>query len=116
MAKNFIQPGCTISVTAPADVTSGALVKVGVLCGVAQHDALSGAAVEIGLDGVYDLAKVSAQAWTEGAAIYMVPGTGLATTASTTGNLFIGAAVASAANPSATGLVRLNGAAPAAVT
>jgi predicted RecA/RadA family phage recombinase len=115
MAKNFIQPGSTVSLTAPTDVTSGALVKVGLLCGVAQHDALTGAPVEVGLDGVYELAKVSAQAWTEGVAIYMVPGTGLATTAATSGNLLIGAAVVAAANPSGTGLVRLNGAAPAAV-
>lgn len=114
--QNYIQPGNTVSLTAPADVLGGSLVKVGVLCGVAVHDAVSGAAVEVSLDGVFDLAKVSAQAWTEGAAIYMVPGTGLATTAATAGNLLIGAAVAAAANPSATGRVRLNGAAPAAVT
>ena len=114
--KNYIQKGSVVSLTAPAAVIGGALVKVGVLCGVAVHDAASGAKVEVALDGVFDLVKVSAQAWTEGAAIYMVPGTGLATTAATAGNLLIGAAVAAAANPSATGLVRLNGAAPAAVT
>lgn len=114
--KNFIQPGDVVPVTAPADVVSGQLVKVGVLCGVAVHDALSGASVEIQLTGVHDLAKTSAQAWTQGAAIYMVPGTLLCTTATTAGNLFIGVAVEAAANPSATGRVRLNGAAPAAVT
>jgi len=116
MAKNFIQPGQVVSLPAPANVASGALVKVGVLCGVAQHSALSGEPVEVGLDGVWELAKVSAQAWDAGAAIYMVPASGLATTATTAGNLLIGAAVAAAANPSATGFVRLNGAAPAAVT
>ncbi len=116
MAKNFVQAGEVVTLTAPADVASGALVKVGVLCGVAQHSALSGAPVETMLTGIHDLPKVSAQAWTEGQAIYMVPGSGLATTATTAGNLLIGAAVAAAANPSATGRVRLNGAAPAAVT
>lgn len=115
MAKNYIQPGHVLPVTAPAAVLSGKLVKVGVLCGVAQHDAAEGAPVEIALDGVWALDKVSAQAWTEGAAIYMVPATGLATTAATAGNLLIGVAVAAAVNPSATGRVRLNGAAPAAV-
>jgi predicted RecA/RadA family phage recombinase len=115
MAKNFIQAGNVLSVVAPADVVSGALVKVGVLCGVAQTDALTGELVEIDLEGVYDLAKTSAQAWTQGQAIFMVPGTLLCTTAATAGNLFIGAAAEAAVNPSATGKVRLNGSAPTAV-
>lgn len=114
--KNFVQPGAVVSVPAPADVVSGQLVKVGVLCGVAVHSALSGQPVEIAVDGVFDLAKTSAQAWTVGAAIYMVPGTLQCTTAATAGNLLIGVAIEAAANPSATGRVRLNGAAPAAVT
>lgn len=115
--KNFVQPGETVSVPAPSGgVVSGALVKVGVLCGVAQHDAAETTPVEIALTGVFDLAKVSAQAWTAGVAIYMVPASGLATTATTTGNLFIGAALEAAENPSPTGRVRLNGAAPTAVT
>lgn len=112
--KNYIQPGANLTVVAPADVTSGAGVKVGVLFGVAQGDALSGADVVICAEGVFELPKTSAQAWTVGAAIYW---TGSAcTTATTAGNLLIGVAVAAAANPSATGIVRLNGAAPAAVT
>ena len=113
--KNYIQPGDVVSVTAPTDVESGDLVVVGVLAGVAQHDAASGAPVEIATRGVFELAKVSAQAWTQGAALY-ASATNLATTATTAGNLLIGVAMAAAANPSGTGLVRLNGAAPAAVT
>lgn len=114
--KNFVQKGHGISLTATADVLGGGLVVAGVLCGVAQHDALEGDPVEVMLTGVFDLAKVSAQAWEEGDAIYVDPATALATTATTAGNLFIGAAVIAAANPSATGTVRLNGSAPAAVT
>lgn len=114
--KNYVQPGDNLTVTAPADTASGAGVKVGVLFGVASHDALSGEPLVIATRGVYELPKTSAQAWTEGAAIYFIPGTGLCTTATTTGNLLIGVAAAVAANPSATGLVRLNGSAPAAVT
>lgn len=112
MAKNFIQPGHVVTVSAPGDVSSGDLVKVGLLVGVAQFDAPSGDPVEIALEGVHELAKVSAQAWTAGEAIY-VSSTGLATTATATGNVFIGVALAAAANPSSTGIVRLNGAAPA---
>lgn len=112
--QNYIQPGDNITVPAPADVVAGAGVKVGVLFGVAQDDALSGTDVVLATKGVYELPKTSAQAWTVGAAIYWT-GT-VATTATTTGNLLIGVAAAPAANPSSTGLVRLNGSAPAAVT
>jgi predicted RecA/RadA family phage recombinase len=114
--KNFVQKGDCVTLTAGADVLGGGLVVAGVLCGVAQHDALAGDPVEVMLTGVYDLAKVSAQAWDEGDAIYVDPATALATTETTTGNLFIGAAIAVAVNPSATGTVRLNGSAPEAVT
>lgn len=112
--KNFIQPGNSLTIPAPADVTSGGGVKAGVLFGVAQHDALTGADLSIATQGVFELPKVSAQAWTVGVAIYW---TGSAcTTATTAGNLLIGVAAVAAGNPSATGVVRLNGAAPAAVT
>ena len=116
MATNYIQDGDNITVAAPAEVSSGDGVKVGVLFGVASTDAASGADVVIATKGVYELPKTSAQAWTVGAAIYWNNSSSVATTATTAGNLFIGVAAAVAANPSATGLVRLNGAAPAAVT
>jgi predicted RecA/RadA family phage recombinase len=114
--KNFVQPGEVLTIPAPAAVLSGGPVSAGVLFGVAQHAAASGVAVDIATRGVFELAKTSAQAWTVGAAIYYIPTTGLCTTATTAGNLLIGVAAAAAANPSATGLVRLNGSAPAAVT
>lgn len=114
MATNFIQNGDNLTVPAPANVSSGDGVELGVLFGVATTDALSGEDVVIATKGVFELPKTSAQAWTVGAAIYWT-GTA-ATTATTAGNLLIGVAAAVAANPSATGLVRLNGAAPAAVT
>lgn len=113
MAKNFVQPGHVVTVPAPGAVVSGDLVQVGVLVGVAQFDAASGDPVELALEGVHELAKVSAQVWTVGQAIY-VSSTGLATTATAEGNVFIGVALEAAANPSPTGIVRLNGAAPAA--
>ena len=115
--KNFAQPGATVTVAAPRAVTSGELVIVGLLAGVAVHDAAEADPVEITTEGVFDLAKTSAQAWaTVGLAIYAVPGTGLATTAVTAGNVLIGTNLATAVDPSGTGRVRLNGAAPAAAT
>ena len=106
MAKNHVQPGNTITLAAPADVLSGAGLLVGGIFGVAQYDALSGADVEADVVGVWDLAKVSAQAWTQGQAIYWDNTAKLATTVSA-GNTPIGQATAAAANPSATGRVRL---------
>lgn len=114
--KNYVQPGDTVTITAAADVTSGQLVNAGLLVGVAGTDALSGEEVAIKTNGVFELPKTSAQAWTVGAAIYMIPATGLCTTATTAGNILVGVAIEAAANPSPTGIVRLNGAAPAAAT
>lgn len=112
--KNFVQHGDTVTITAAANITSGQLVNAGVLVGVAGTDALSGEQVAIKTTGVFELPKTSAQAWTVGAAIYMIPASGLCTTATTAGNILIGCAIEAAANPSATGIVRLNGSAPAA--
>ncbi|ABE64068.1 conserved hypothetical protein [Nitrobacter hamburgensis X14] len=107
MAKNFIQPGDTITVPAPADVVSGAVVLVGKLFGVANFDAKSGEDVEISTKGVFTLPKTSAQAWTVGAAVYW-DATNSEVTTTSTSNTLIGHAVAAAANPSATGTVRLS--------
>ncbi len=116
MAKNFIQPGDVMTIAAPADTVAGQLQHAGLLVGVAQGNALNGAPLEIATRGVFEVAKTSAQAWTVGAAIYYIPSTKLATTATTTGNILIGVAAAVADNPSGTGLVRLNGSAPSAAT
>jgi len=112
--KNLVSDGNTITITAAADAVSGQLVVAGLLAGVAQGDALTGASLVLAIGGTYELSKTSAQAWTVGQAIYAVPATGLCTTATTAGNVLVGVAAAVAANPSATGIVRLNGTAPAA--
>jgi predicted RecA/RadA family phage recombinase len=106
--KNFIQRGEVITLAAPYDVASGAGLLVGTIFGVATSAALSGEAVETAVCGVYELAKTSAQAWTVGAKIYWDDTAKVCTTV-TTSNTLIGVAVAAAANPSAAGLVRLNG-------
>lgn len=108
MATNYIQAGDNITLPAPADVSSGDGVLVGSLFGIATVDALSGADVVLATRGVYTLPKTSAQAWTVGVKVYWDNANGVATTASS-GNTLIGVAVAAAANPSATGDVRLNG-------
>lgn len=106
--KNYVQDGVNITVAAPAAVTSGAGVLVGTLFGVASTDAAESAQVVIVTTGVFELPKTSAQAWTVGAALYWDNTNKVVTTASS-GNTLIGKAVAAAANPSATGIVRLDG-------
>ena len=109
--KNYIAPGNVVAVPAPANVSSGDGVLVGSLFGVASYSALSGAEVEVKVNGVFELPKVSAQAWTVGAAIYWDDTAKKCTTAagSEPANTLIGKALAVAANPSDTGVVRLNG-------
>lgn len=105
--KNYIQPGDTVTVPAPAKVTSGGLVVVGSLIGIAQFAAASGDPVEIATTGVFELPKVKAQAWTIGAKVYSAPAGGLLTTVDTD-NIFVGHALEAAANPSDFGIVRLS--------
>jgi len=111
--KNYVQKGDTLAltvadVTDAEDIDAGKGYLVGTLFGVAQHDVAVGASGEFAIAGVFDLDKVSAQAWTAGAAIYWDAATSLCTTSSG-GNTLIGKAVLAANNPSATGRVRLNG-------
>ncbi|MBT9291849.1 DUF2190 family protein [Prosthecodimorpha staleyi] len=106
--KNVVQRGEILTLAAPYDVAAGAGLLVGAIFGVATSPALSGATVEAAVCGVFELAKTSAQAWTVGAKVYWDDAAKLCTTVNTS-NTLIGVAVAAAANPSATGLVRLNG-------
>jgi predicted RecA/RadA family phage recombinase len=108
MAKNFVQDGDLLTVTAPAVVKSGDLVKVGNIAGVAIADAASGDQVTLKTTGVWSLGKTSAQAWAEGEQVYLLSN-GKVANASAAGAQLVGVAVAVAANPSAEGLVRLNG-------
>jgi predicted RecA/RadA family phage recombinase len=105
--KNFIQEGDTLTVAAPSGgVVSGALVIIGSLIGVAVMTAAVGVKVAVKTKGVFEFAKVSAQAWTVGAPIYWDSTAGNATTTSS-GNTLIGYATEVAANPSAVGRVRI---------
>ncbi len=106
--KNFIQPGDTVTVAAPYAVSSGAGVQVGVLFGIAATTAALGANVELKTTGVFEIPKNAAEAWTVGQPVYWDNTNKRATSTALTGSL-IGVALAAAANPSSTGIVRLNG-------
>lgn len=107
MAGNYIAPGDIVTLVATETTLSGDGVLNGLLFGVAITDAGSGDNVECKTTGIWRLPKVSAQAWTVGQQIYWDDGNDRCTTVDN--NVPIGAAVAVAANPSATGLVRLTG-------
>lgn len=104
--KNFVHDGDMVPVAAPYDVAAGAGCLVGSLFGVAADTVLSGAVVELATEGVFDLKKTSAQAWTVGARIYWDDTAKECTTTAST-NKIIGVATAAAASPSATGRVFL---------
>lgn len=112
MATNYVQEGKVLDLTAPYDRTTGQGFQVGSLFAVALGTALSGAAIRGQINGVWTLAKTSAQAWTVGQKIYWDNSNKRCDSDSTVGQL-IGVATAVAANPSSTGSVRLNGIAPA---
>ncbi len=109
--KNYIQEGDVISVTAPYNVASGAGCLVGSLFGVATTTVLSGAAVEIATEGVFDLVKAGSQAWTVGVRVYWDDSAKACTTTAST-NKLIGVAVAAVGSGAGetTGRVRLSGA------
>lgn len=115
--KSFIQHGDSITVPAPNGGTvSGELYKVGAFIGVAATTEVAGAPVTLKLGGVFELTKISAQAWAVGDLIYMNTTSRALTNVSATGLVLVGAATEVAANPSAVGRCRLNGvSAPAAV-
>ena len=106
--RNYIQPGCKVTVAAPYDRTSGQGALVGSLFGVASSDVASGATGVFETEGVFELEKNSAEAWTVGEKLYW-DNTAKVVTATATSNTLIGCALEAAANPSSTGIVRLNG-------
>lgn len=106
--KNYVQPGNTVTLTAPYDVASGAGLLVGSLFGVASAAALSGAAVEAAIVGVFDLNKLGTDTIDPGQKVYW-DNTNKRVTETASGNSLIGAALATAGNGATTVRVRLNG-------
>ncbi len=108
--KNFVQPGETVTVTAPYAVNSGQGVLVGNLFGVASANALISTDVEIQTTGVFDLAKAASQAWTVGALIYWDNVARVCTTV-VGSNVLIGKALLAVGSGAGetTGRVRLSG-------
>ena len=107
--KNYVQPGNTITLTAPYSVSPGDGLLVGSIFGVATGTAALGEAVEAALTGVYDLKKVASQAWAAGDKVYW-DNTAREATKTTTSNTLIGVAMVAVAGGAGDtiGRVRLN--------
>lgn len=108
MAKNFVQPGKQITLAAPTGgVTAGVGVLIGTAFGVALGTALVGVLFDLATEGVWDLAKVSTDAFAIGDKIYWDNANARCTNAPTAGMRMIGYATKAAANPTSTGNVKL---------
>lgn len=108
MARNFVQPGSQIEITAPTGgVTSGVGVLVGSVFGVALVTAVAGATAAIATDGVWTLTKLNTEVWIVGDKIYWDNANARASNVLAAGFRLIGHATVAAANPSTTGYVRL---------
>jgi predicted RecA/RadA family phage recombinase len=105
--KNYIQPGRMLTLLAPATLLSGALVIVGSFVGIAATDAASGAPVEVATEGVFDIAKKTTQAWTQGAPVYWDAAEEEATIVGTGGLPLIGVATEAALEAAAVGRVKI---------
>jgi predicted RecA/RadA family phage recombinase len=107
MAKNFLQPGDVITLTAPRNVKSGEIVSVGAFIGVAAFDAAEGAPIEVALTGAFELPKGSG-ALAPGDLAYWVDGR-VTGSAGENGAPLLGAVTEAAGANATVARVRLNG-------
>lgn len=107
MAKNYLGPAMTTRVPdAGATIASGAGFLSGSTFGVASHDAVSGEELVIIIQGTFELAKTTGQAWTHGQVLYW-DDTGKKITTTATSNYPVGKANAAAASGATVGEVIL---------
>lgn len=114
--QNFKQPGKTMTFTAPTGgVVSGRAYLIGSLLVVACATAAEGAEFEGQVEGVFSLPKAGSQAWTEGQKVYWDDSSNKCCTNVATAGQLIGVAAEAVGSGSGatTGIVRLNGVAPA---
>lgn len=108
--KNFIQPGCTMTFTAPAGgVTSGTPVLIGAVVVIPAKDAAAGERFEGAIEGVFEVPKTDggATAWTEGAPVYYDSATDEFVNAQSATARRAGFAAEAAADGDVTGIVKL---------
>lgn len=105
--KNFVQEGDTLTLTPTADVASGVGYLFGAsLFGVAANNVVANAPGEFLTEGVVEIAKTSALAISVGDRLYW-DATNKVVNKTATAQQCVGIAVAAAANPSSTVLMKL---------
>lgn len=105
--KNFIAPGEVLDVVLAADVSSGGVVLVGSLVGIAPVGGKNGDTIAVALEGAYDsVPKATGAAWVQGDKLYW-DATNSVFTKTATSNTFAGYAYAAAASGDATGKILL---------
>ncbi|MEO8134842.1 MAG: DUF2190 family protein [Betaproteobacteria bacterium] len=107
-ATNYVQPGETITLTAPYTVVSGAGALVGGIFGVALGNVTSGDEGEFATGGVWDLLAVTAETFVQGDPVYWDNGQKKCSNGST-GNDRIGSALSAKSGSATTVRVRLDG-------
>lgn len=109
MAQNFIQEGKRIKYTngTGSTITSGSIVIIGALIGIALLDIADGDSGEVALDGVWELPKVTGTAMTQGDELFYNSGTNKVTKTAT--DKAIGCAFADQASGDTTVKVKLYG-------
>ena len=108
MARGYVQEGKTLTLVAPRTVASGAGILVGAIFAVALADAAAGQPVEARRVEVFDLAKTTGEAWTQGQKVYW-DNTNFRVTATAGSNTLIGVATQAQASADAVGRVLLTG-------
>ncbi|WP_367714511.1 DUF2190 family protein [Nitratireductor sp. GISD-1A_MAKvit] len=104
--RNYIQPGDTLDLTAPAGgVQSGQILKIGDLVGVASTDAAEGHKVAVAVEGVFSLPKETGTGLSEGAKAYW---TGSEISGTASGNTLCGHVIEAASAGAVTVKVRLS--------
>ena len=109
MAKNFIQNGKVIDYAnaSGSDVTSGSLVAIGGMVGVALIDIADGDIGSVGVSGVYEVSNGGSAAIAQGDELFFDATTG-AVDGVNTSNQFAGLAWQAADASSSTVLLRLS--------
>jgi Uncharacterized conserved protein len=109
MARNFVQPGSTMTFAAPYAVASGAGMLVGAVFAVALNAAAISTPVEGKLDGVWDLPKATGESWVAFTTKLYWDNTNRRLTSTSSGNIYVGIAVQNQASADTSGRARLNG-------
>lgn len=105
--RNYVHQGRTLTIPAPAAVSSGGVVVAGAIAGVANGAAAIGQLVDVEVEGVFVLPKVAALAIAIGDVVYWDATNKLVTKTAASGNTKLGVATTVAPNPSAVVSVRL---------